>query len=104
MVFEARSGSKVEASRTLGLVSGFKYSLVLGRELRSWGYLKSLHNRELRSYPQVSKLILEYFLFSSLFGEDFYWKAQFLGAKMLVLGTVNRIGGFKYFFFHPDHG
>ena len=29
-----------------------------GGELRSWGYLKSLHNRELRSYPQVSKHIL----------------------------------------------
>ena len=26
---------------------------MLGRELRSWGYLKSLHNRELRSYPQA---------------------------------------------------
>ena len=24
----------------------------------SWGYLKSLHNRELRNYPQVSKHIL----------------------------------------------
>ena len=24
--------------------------LVIGRELRSWGYLKSLHNRELRSF------------------------------------------------------
>ena len=31
---------------------------MLGRELRSWGYLKSLHKRELRSYPQVSKYIL----------------------------------------------
>ena len=30
---------------------------MLGRELRSWGYLKPLHNRELRSYPQVSKHI-----------------------------------------------
>ena len=27
----------------------------------SWGYLKSLHNRELRSYPQVSKHILANF-------------------------------------------
>ncbi len=34
---------------------------MLGRELRSWGYLKSLHNRELRSYPQVSKYILLFF-------------------------------------------
>ena len=31
---------------------------MLGRELRSWGYLESLHNRELRSYPRVSKYIL----------------------------------------------
>ena len=31
---------------------------MLGKELRSWEYLKSLHNRELRSYPQVSKHIL----------------------------------------------
>ena len=30
---------------------------MLGRELRSWGYLKPLHSRELRSYPQVSKHI-----------------------------------------------
>ena len=30
---------------------------MLGKELRSWEYLKSLHNRELRSYPQVSKHI-----------------------------------------------
>ena len=27
---------------------------VLGKELRSWGYLKSFHNREPRSYPQIS--------------------------------------------------
>ena len=32
--------------------------MVLGRELRSWGYLKPLHNGELRSYHQVSKQIL----------------------------------------------
>ena len=31
---------------------------MLERELRSWGYLKSLHNRELGSYPQASKYIL----------------------------------------------
>ena len=31
---------------------------MLGRELRSLGYLKSLHNGELRSYPQLSKHIL----------------------------------------------
>jgi len=35
---------------------------VLGKELRSWEYLKSLHNRELRSYPQVSKHILKEFI------------------------------------------
>ena len=31
---------------------------MVGRELRSWGYLKSLQNRELRSYPKVSNHIL----------------------------------------------
>ena len=50
--------------RKLGSVDDFTpiypiyNSLVLGRELRSWGYLNSLQNRELRSYPQVSKYIL----------------------------------------------
>ena len=31
---------------------------MLGKELRSWEYLESLHTREPRSYPKVSKHIL----------------------------------------------
>ena len=39
------------------------------RELRSLGYLKSLQNRELRSYPQVSKHILGWnFWVGKIFG------------------------------------
>ena len=49
--------------RAIRVINGFLEtstfnSLVLGRELRSWVYLKSLHDRELRSSPSVSKHIL----------------------------------------------
>ena len=44
---------------------------MLGRELRSWGYLNPLHNGELRSYPQVSKQILA----------NEFWGTRFFGGK-----------------------
>ena len=39
----------------------------------SWGYLKSLHNRELRSYPQVSKYIWGQYSYLNCFKHTLEW-------------------------------
>ena len=64
----------------------------------SWGYLKSLHNRELRSYPQVWKHILVdlvFFLTSCFFGK----KSGILVFVFLVGGmglTVKNLRRFQF--------
>ena len=49
-----------------------------GRDLEQ-GYLKSLHNRELRSYPQISNHILVWQVLFPFQTEHFQFQCQFSG-------------------------